>query len=110
MLWQCNAADSLQSVTDHVVEGLLCHGSPQGRLYGAKKLAACELHSCPHPRESVCSSDSHKQHLQILGAIAALGVCMARAGHAAWCGGCRPRFLAPEEATQHGSVQVAHPP
>ena len=44
--------------------------------------------------------------VQILGAVAALDVCMARAGHAAWCAGSRPRFLAPEEATQHGSVQV----
>lgn len=35
---------------------------------------------------------------------------MARAGHAAWCGGCRPRFLAPGEATLHGLVQVPQPP
>ena len=44
--------------------------------------------------------------VQILDAVAALDVCMARAGHAAWCGGSRPRFLAPEGAIQHGSVQV----
>ena len=42
-------------------------------------------------------------------AIAALDVCMARACHAGWCSGVRPRFLAPEEAIQHGSVQVMPP-
>ena len=46
---------------------------------------------------------------QILGCCAALDVCAARAGHAEWCGGARPRFVSPDEALARGSVQVVAP-
>lgn len=66
-------------------------------------------HHRPLASEPVTDEHSNKAvcpRLQVLQAVTALDVGTARGRHAAWCGGVRPSFLSPEDAAQHGSVQV----